>query len=98
MHLYILFLKEDQTAASDTPLESFYEANDPITHERQINSTRDATCISAHVEESTSYPCYDTYDDLGVGASKYDEDVAGDELPLEADVISQEEDREEGEK
>ena len=34
IHIENLFLKEEQTAASDTPLESFYEANDPITHER----------------------------------------------------------------
>ena len=45
-----------------------------------------------------SHPFYDTYNELGVGASKYDELVAGDELPFEADIISQEEDMKEGEK
>ena len=58
-------MKEDQTTILDAPLESFHEVNDIKTHVRQIDSTCDASFRLAHVEESTSYPCYDK---LGVGA------------------------------
>ena len=65
-------MKEDQTTIFDAPLDSFHEVNDINTDVRQFDGTRDAAFRLAHVEESTSYPCYDDYDKLGVDEPSYD--------------------------
>jgi hypothetical protein len=63
-----------ETTTYGTPLEISRETHGTIKYDGQVENTHDATFWSTNVEDSTSLPVYDAYDDGGSSIPNYDMD------------------------